>query len=133
MISFMLAVLGSTVFWVIYGAVSLFMTAMILKKRGNKSWAYMILSTGKNPHDTTPNSDGYIWSAEGGDPATSDQYLLAMAPSLFYAIIWPFIAIFWIIKYSMYMIAQLFRFVMQKIFATIPEVKVDFKSESTES
>ena len=125
MISFMIGTLGSTMLWSLYGIMSLFMAALIMKKRGSKSWAYVVLSTKHVPLDVGNNGP---WTVEA-KRATPNHYLGAMFPVTFYLIVWHIVVVFWIIKYSLYAVAYIFLCIMRKLFSVVPEIEIDFDKQ----
>ena len=127
MFTFMFGVLGSLAFWIVYCAMSLFMAALIMKKWGNKSRAYVVISTRKNPIMIgTPNK--YYWAPTGRE-ATTFEYVRAMSMFIANFILWPIIIVLWVTKYFLYAVIHTFIFIMEKLFAITPEISIDIKGK----
>jgi hypothetical protein len=125
-LTFMLGVLGSTVFWVVYFFVSIIAVAYLLRRFGNESKIYMIITTGHHVTDVGP-FDKYIWEATESPINSRDKTFIVFG-ILGWMLIWPIIVICILIS----KIIEVFISIasngaivgMRKIFTVLPRIEI---------
>ena len=138
MISFMLAVLGSTIFWAVYIICSFAILIIIIKIRGKKvgGFAYCALASGKHPRLVSPgtyamplnNSYKLYLRPNAEDITDMDKFRIILAV-LSYMVFWPI----YIIGMSLSIIVNLFNcgviYVVQYAFNKTPAITITFNTE----
>jgi len=128
---FTLAVLGSTIFWIVYVAISFLITLLIAKSCSNYwKWA-TILKTGKSLYNV--GKDGTEWWIPNGTvPADNEDILFAGFCTFCVMLVWPLIV-------SIVLISSFFKygffltyFLSKKTLKAMPSVEISMKKKEKE-
>jgi hypothetical protein len=132
MITFMLGVLASVIFWAIYipasFCIAIFMIKIIGKKRPY-SRSYVLLTTGKHAYRIEIAVEGWDKYGETAAPMQGEDKPWIMAVLMLYSITWPLVLpcmiSFFILKHVFNGIVYLACFMMGRM----PEIEVVLKKE----
>lgn len=130
MISFMIGVLGSTLFWVLYIILSLVMSMVIIKLLGNRSNTYCIFITGHKCYPTNCEDSPFRIKIVSNRPIDNVSKFWATLSVLVYAIIWPVImGIYLPLKITKLIFTGILFKIFNIFFGKIPSVNIKFKEQ----
>lgn len=133
---FLLGVLGSVGFWVLYFIISSFAIACLLRWRNDHSRSYVVITTGCSAKDIASSSPGdfFKWVPKQGNPPATVEDKIAVLWLLFiWYLMWPL----WVLGIIVYHLTKLVVFIlsggmffwMGKLLQITPRVEITTDKE----